>query len=105
MDSSQRPRSRSILGFHFLTGDRRGETALFITLEEDHYDRKANAAAFGFDTDAVEFLDLSTSADEFTEDGILVGDPLSGIRGILSGTPEIVEDRSKPTDSAAECDE
>ncbi|WP_435093218.1 ATPase domain-containing protein [Halorubrum sp. N11] len=60
---------KTILGFHFLQqGIDEGETALFINLEEDLDDLKANAAAFGFDTDAIEFLDLSTSADEFTED-------------------------------------
>jgi len=41
---------------------------LFINLEEDLRDLKANAAALGFDTDAIEFLDLSPSADVFVED-------------------------------------
>jgi len=49
-------------------GRRRGETVLFINLEEDLRDLKANAAALGFDTDAIEFLDLSPSADVFVED-------------------------------------
>ncbi|WP_418286152.1 ATPase domain-containing protein [Halorubrum sp. DTA46] len=60
---------KTILGFHFLQqGIDEGETALFINLEEDLRDLKSNAAAFGFDTDAIEFLDLSPSAAEFTED-------------------------------------
>ncbi|OYR84584.1 recombinase RecA [Halorubrum sp. E3] len=60
---------KTILSFHFLQqGIAEGETALFINLEEDVRDLKANAAALGFDTDAIEFLDLSPSADVFVED-------------------------------------
>lgn len=60
---------KTILCFHFLqAGVDAGETAMFINLEEDLRDLKANAAAFGFDTDAIEFLDLSPGADVFTED-------------------------------------
>jgi circadian clock protein KaiC len=60
---------KTILSFHFLqAGIDAGETALFINLEEDLRDLKANAAALGFDTDAIEFLDLSPSADAFVED-------------------------------------
>jgi len=60
---------KTILSFHFLQqGIEEGETALFINLEEDVRDLKANAAALGFDTDAIEFLDLSPSADVFVED-------------------------------------
>jgi len=60
---------KTILSFHFLQqGVDEGETALFINLEEDVRDLKANAAALGFDTDAIEFLDLSPSADVFVED-------------------------------------
>ncbi|MGM0446916.1 MAG: ATPase domain-containing protein [Methanobacteriota archaeon] len=60
---------KTILSFHFLQqGIDEGETALFINLEEDLRDLKANAAALGFDTDAIEFLDLSPSADAFVED-------------------------------------
>ncbi|WP_135366112.1 ATPase domain-containing protein [Halosimplex halophilum] len=33
---------------------------------------------------------------EITEHGITVGDPLTGLRGILSGTPEFTESRSPP---------
>ncbi|MFD1633852.1 ATPase domain-containing protein [Haloplanus ruber] len=60
---------KTILGFHFLqAGVENGETALFINLEEDLDDLRTNAAALGFDTDAIEFLDLSPSAEAFTED-------------------------------------
>ncbi|ELZ33724.1 ATPase domain-containing protein [Halorubrum tebenquichense] len=60
---------KTILSLHFLAaGAERGETALFINLEEDVGDLKANAEALGFDTDAIEFLDLSPGADVFTED-------------------------------------
>jgi len=60
---------KTILSFHFLAaGVANGETALFINLEEDVSDLKENAEALGFDTDEIEFLDLSPSADVFTED-------------------------------------
>mgnify|MGYP006285750035 FL=1 len=60
---------KTILSLHFLQqGIDEGETALFINLEEDLRDLKANAAALGFDTDAIEFLDLSPNADAFVED-------------------------------------
>lgn len=60
---------KTILGFHFLqAGLDAGERALFINLEESLDDLTANAAALGFDTDAIEFLDLSPTADVFTDD-------------------------------------
>mgnify|MGYP000268302428 FL=1 len=60
---------KTILGFHFLeAGVENDETALFINLEEDLDDLRTNAAALGFDTDAVEFLDLSPTAEAFTEE-------------------------------------
>jgi circadian clock protein KaiC len=60
---------KTILGLHVLQeGVRADEQALFINLEEDLDDLKANAAALGFDTDAIEFLDLSPTADVFVED-------------------------------------
>ncbi len=60
---------KTILGLRFLDeGVERGEAALFINLEEDLGDLKANAAALGFDTEAIDFLDLSPNADVFTED-------------------------------------
>lgn len=60
---------KTILCLQFLDeGVENGETGLFINLEEDLGDLRANAAAFGFDTDAMEFLDLSPGANAFTED-------------------------------------
>ncbi|WP_251342988.1 ATPase domain-containing protein [Haloplanus halophilus] len=60
---------KTILGFHFLeAGLANGETGLFVNLEEDLDDLRANAAALGFETDAIEFLDLSPTAEAFTED-------------------------------------
>ena len=60
---------KTILGMHFLeAGTENDETALFINLEEDLDDLKQNAEALGFDTDSIEFLDLSPTADVFTED-------------------------------------
>ena len=60
---------KTILGLHVLErGLREDETGLFINLEEDLDDLKANATALGFDADAIEFLDLSPTADVFTED-------------------------------------
>jgi len=59
---------KTILGFHFLqAGLDADETVLFINLEEDLSDLKANAASLGFETEGIEFLDLSPTADVFTE--------------------------------------
>ena len=59
---------KTILAFHFLDACGVDDRALFINLEEDLSDLRANAAALGFDTDAIEFLDLSPSAEAFAED-------------------------------------
>jgi circadian clock protein KaiC len=60
---------KTILGLHVLEqGLREDETGLFINLEEDLDDLKANAGALGFDIDAIELLDLSPTADVFTDD-------------------------------------
>ncbi len=60
---------KTILTLHFLeAGVENDETVLFINLEEDLADLKANAEALGFDVGAMEFLDLSPTADVFTED-------------------------------------
>ncbi|SMO51495.1 ATPase domain-containing protein [Halorubrum cibi] len=68
MISGRAGSGKTILGLHFLAeGVERGERVLFINLEEDIEDLKANAEALGFDTDAIDFLDLSPNADVFTE--------------------------------------
>jgi circadian clock protein KaiC len=60
---------KTILAFHFLSaGVAADETVLFINLEEDIDDLKANAASLGMETDDIHFLDLSPSAEVFTED-------------------------------------
>jgi circadian clock protein KaiC len=60
---------KTILGFHYLDrGVEVGDTCLFVNLEESVEDLVANVESLGFDTDAVEFLDLSPGADVFTED-------------------------------------
>jgi len=60
---------KTILGFHFLTaGAAAGETALFINLEEEERDTRANAASLGFDLAGVEMLDLSPSSEFFARD-------------------------------------
>jgi circadian clock protein KaiC len=60
---------KTILALHFLqAGVEAGETGLFINVEEDLADLRENAAALGFDTDAIDFLDLSPTADVFVED-------------------------------------
>jgi circadian clock protein KaiC len=91
---------KTILSFHFLqAGLDEGETALFINLEEDVRDLRANAAALGFDTDAIEFLDLSPSADAFVDDDSyevfepaeVEGEPLTD--RIVDGVAEVDPDR------------
>lgn len=60
---------KTVLAFHFLTaGVDAGEDVLFINLEEDLGDLKANATALGFDVDDIDFLDLSPGANTFVED-------------------------------------
>ncbi len=60
---------KTILALQFLqAGIDAGETSLFINVEEDIDDLIANADALGFDTDAIDFLDLSPTADVFVED-------------------------------------
>jgi len=60
---------KTILGFHFLSaGLAAGEDVLFVNLEEDLGDLRTNAEALGFDTGAIEFLDLSPGADVFAAD-------------------------------------
>lgn len=59
---------KTLIGLHFLTeGARNDETTLFVNLEESTDDIRLNAATLGFDLDGVEFLDLSQSAEFFTE--------------------------------------
>jgi circadian clock protein KaiC len=92
---------KTLLGLHVLQeGIRQNETALFVNLEEDLNDLKANATAFGFDTEAIDFLDLSPTADVFTEDqsyevfeaSEVEQDPLTGkiVDTITEGDPDRV---------------
>ncbi|WP_411966284.1 ATPase domain-containing protein [Haloferax sp. YSMS24] len=60
---------KTILGAHFLKeGVERGETVLFINLEESESDVRQNAASLGIDLSGVDFLDLSPSANVFADD-------------------------------------
>jgi circadian clock protein KaiC len=60
---------KSILGLHFLiAGVERGETALYINLEETEVDIEQNAASLGLDVSGIEFLDLTPESSEFTEE-------------------------------------
>jgi circadian clock protein KaiC len=60
---------KTILALHFLSaGLAESETVLFINLEEDIDDLRANARSLGFDVGAIELLDLSPTAEVFTED-------------------------------------
>ena len=59
---------KTTLGFHFLSeGTSRGETSLFIGFGESEARLRRNARLIGIDLGQVEFLDLSTTADFFTE--------------------------------------
>ena len=60
---------KTVLGYHFLTdGVARGERALFVNLEEDEADARANAASLDLDLADVDVLDLSPSSQFFAED-------------------------------------
>ena len=59
---------KTILGLHFLNaGIANNESNLYITLGEPAAQIKSNGAIFGFDTQAIKFLDLSPGADFFTQ--------------------------------------
>lgn len=59
---------KTTLGLHFLaTGAARGETALFISLEESASKIRRNAANIGIDLSNVHILDLSPSSDFFAK--------------------------------------
>ncbi len=60
---------KTTLGLHFLnTGVLAGETSLFISFSEPEARLRRNAKLIGIDIDEVKFLDLSPTADFFTED-------------------------------------
>src|SRR5688572_29754977 len=57
---------KTMLGLHFLvTGAKRGEQSLFITMGETEPQIRANASSVGFDMSGVRFLDLAPSPDFF----------------------------------------
>lgn len=59
---------KTLTGIHFLEeGLNQGETVLFIHGEESEEEILANAAQFGIDLSAVNFLDLGPESDYFTE--------------------------------------
>jgi circadian clock protein KaiC len=56
------------VGFHFLTAERENsDRSLFISLGDSKSNVKENAAFLGFDLSRVAFLDLSPSAEYFSE--------------------------------------
>ena len=60
---------KTTLGLHFLSqGIAQGEICLFISFSESEVRLKRNAQQIGIDLEQVEFLDLSTTEDFFTED-------------------------------------
>ena len=60
---------KTTLGLHFLSaGVVKGETNLLISFGEPEFKLRRNAQIIGINTDKVVFLDLSPSADFFTED-------------------------------------
>lgn len=59
---------KTILGLHFLAaGIAKDEVSLYITLGEPAAQIQTNGAIMGFDTEAINFLDLSPGADFFTQ--------------------------------------
>lgn len=60
---------KTTLGFHFLdAGITLGENSLFISFSEPEARLRRNASLIGIDINRVKFLDLSPSADFFTDD-------------------------------------
>lgn len=57
---------KTLFGLHYLTaGINDGETGLFINMGEPERYLRDDATAFGFDTDAIEFLDLTPDKEDF----------------------------------------
>ena len=60
---------KTTLGFHFLNaGISQEETSLFISFSESEQSLRRNARSIGIDLEEVAFLDLSSTAEFFTED-------------------------------------
>ena len=60
---------KTTLGLHFLSADAsRGKTSLFISFSETEARVRHNAQQIGIDLEHIEFLDLSPSAEFFTQD-------------------------------------
>ena len=60
---------KTTLGLHFLSaGSSKGETSLFISFSETEARLRRNAQQIGINLERVEFLDLSPSAEFFTQD-------------------------------------
>ena len=60
---------KTIAGWHFLTaGTDAGESTLFVNFEEPTERIRQNARSVGFDLSDVTFLDLTPTADTFTEE-------------------------------------
>ncbi len=60
---------KTLVCLHFLSaGVAADETTLFVNLEQDAGDLRADAAALGMPIDAIEVVDLSPSADVFVDD-------------------------------------
>lgn len=60
---------KTLFGLHYLTaGIANGETGLFINMGEPEQYLRDDASGFGFDTDSIDFLDLTPEKDDFHAD-------------------------------------
>jgi circadian clock protein KaiC len=88
---------KTILAYHFLqAGLDAGESALFVAFEEREADLRENAATLGFDLDDAAVLDLSPSAEDFSEDAtysVLNPSEVDG-RAVAAAISDAVEERS-----------
>jgi len=87
---------KTLLGLHFLTaGEPDAEERLFVNFGEPAKYVREDAAAFGFDTDAFDVLDLSPSEDFFTEQqsySLFEADEVEA-ESVLSEISSAVQDR------------
>src|SRR5438132_132999 len=59
---------KTTLGLHFLmTGAKRGDQSLYITMGETEEQIRQNGAEVGFDVTGIKFLDLAPSPDFFAQ--------------------------------------
>ena len=83
---------KAILGAHFLTAGDPDESPLYINVEEPTDRIVSNAASVGVLRKRASDFDRSIRSFDITAAGLGVGAPVTGMSGVLTGTPESTGD-------------